>query len=103
MYNTDIQTTVSIRGHLLFLEYRVTEEWAVEWWLNPGCYFQQAQNGQVNEEINTGLNMLDTLLRTHESAHIEHTLLTEFESRQYAQEQADIALGANLDNEDVPF
>lgn len=96
MYGADIQTTLSIRGHLVFIEYRVTEEWAVEWWLNIGAY----QMEDDIEEVTSALNLLDTLLRTYEHERIESDLLDEFESRQYEQEQA---FAAQLAHKDIPF
>ena len=89
MYETDIQTTLSIRGEIVWIEYMVTENWAVEWWLNPGVYKDDYSE-----------SLLETLLRVHESKNIEEQLLSEFESRQYAEEQR---LAALVENEDIPF
>lgn len=96
MYGADIQTTLSIQGHVVFIEYRVTEEWAVEWWVNIGAY----QMEDDIEEVTSALNLLDTLLRTYQSERIEEKLLSEFEERQYAYEQSMAAL---LEQEDIPF
>lgn len=96
MYETHIQTTISIRGFVVFIEYTVTKEWAVEWWLNEGAY-------QISEqfcEVQTGLDLLETLLRTYEHDRIASTLISEFEQRQYAQEQAE---AAELMKEDIAF
>lgn len=95
MYDTHIQTTLSIRGFLVFIEYTVSKEWAVEWWLNRGAY-----SHAVNEETVSALALLDHLLRAHEYERIEEKLVTEFEERQYAQEQADAAL---LEQQDISF
>ena len=80
MYNTHIQTTISILGHIVFIEYMVTEEWAIEWWLSD--------------------QLVCSLLRAHYADKIYEILLTEFESRQYNQEQAYAATFANAD---IPF
>lgn len=92
MYNTDIQTTLSLRGHIIFIEYQVSKEHAVEWWPNYGVYEKCSPTFEA-------LEALTTLMRTHESDRIEGQLLTEFLSRQYAMEQAIGTKG----NEDVPF
>lgn len=96
MYDTHIQTTITIRGFLVFIEYRVTPEWAVEWWLNEGAYSASEQW----IEVQAALDLLDHLLRTHEDAHITRALLDEFESRQYEEEQR---LSAMTAEEDIPF
>lgn len=96
MFNTEIQTTVGVRGFVVFIEYFVTESYAIEWWLNRGSY----DPGHDHAEVSAGLDLLETLLRMHEHGRIESELLNEFESRQYAQEQAQAAL---LAQEDIPF
>jgi hypothetical protein len=95
MYNTDIQTTISILGYLVFVEYRVTESWAIEWWLTPGVYDDKNRN-----EAAPGAELLETLLRAHHSIQIENILSSEFESRQYEQEQMYAAETAKTD---IPF
>lgn len=94
MYNTQIQTTLSIMGHLIFVEYEVTPEWAVEWYLTDGAYDNE------NAAIDSGIDLLDVLLRAYHSEEIEAKLITEFESRQYEEEQKIIAL-AQI--EDIAF
>lgn len=96
MYDTHIQTTITVRGFIVFIEYMVTKDWAVEWWLNEGAY----QVAEQFEEAQMGLVLLETLLRTHEHEHISEKLISEFEHRKYAQEQAEAAL---LAQEDIPF
>ena len=91
MYNTHIQTTLGIRGHVVFIEYMVTEEWALSWWLNLGAYEDCIPNDEA-------VRLLETLLRTFEEERIEHQLMSEFESRKYAEEQKFIA-----NDEDIPF
>lgn len=83
MYNTHIQTTISILGHIVFIEYMVTQEWAIEWWLSD-----------------EGSELVCSLLRAHYADKIYEILLSEFESRQYNQEQAYAATFANAD---IPF
>lgn len=98
MYNTDIQTILSIRGHLVFLEYKVTPEWAVKWNINWGAYIETLDcESPVPEE---SIELLETLLRTYEHEYIQTQLLTEFESRQYEEEQRVIALAQQ---EDIAF
>lgn len=96
MFDTHIQTTISVRGFVVFIEYFVTSEWAVEWWLNEGAY----EASEQFVETQTALDLLESLLRTYEYEHISQKLIDEFESRQYAQEQAEAAL---LEQEDIPF
>ena len=96
MYDTDIQTTLSVLGHVVFIEYRVTPEWAVEWWLNPGEY----ADPEEPEVSGPGIELLETLLRTYERHRIEEQLLSEFESRKYEYEEA---MAARLALEDIPF
>ena len=88
MYNTHIQTTISILGHIVFIEYMVTEEWAIEWWLSD----------EGSEQFDRQL--VCSLLRAHYADKIYEILLTEFESRQYNQEQAYAATFADAD---IPF
>jgi hypothetical protein len=92
MYDTDIQTTISIMGHIVFLEYKLSKDWAVEWWLNRGCYGDCVEP----EIMAVGTELLESLLRTHWSGFIEQRLMDEFGSRQYAEE-------AKLSKEDIPF
>lgn len=94
MYDTHIQTSVSIRGHIVFLEYTVTPEWAVEWWLNAGVYNCEEAGAA------TALDLMQTLLRTYEHKDIEQILLSEFEDRQYHQEQA---ITKAVNEEDIDF
>lgn len=96
MYNTDIQTTLSVLGHIVFIEYRATEEWAIEWWLNPGEYADPAEP----DEAGPGIELLEALLRTYERNRIEEQLLNDFESRKYAHDES---LAAQFANEDIPF
>lgn len=96
MYNTHIQTTITVRGFVIFIEYFVTKDWAVEWWLNEGAY----EASEQFVETQAALDLLEALLRTHEHEHISEKLVSEFEARQYAQEQAEAAL---LAQEDIPF
>jgi hypothetical protein len=91
MYDTHIQTTIAIRGHVIFIEYFVTKDWAVEWWLNYGAYDLE------DSATNAAFNLLDTMLRTHEHARINGILMDEFEARQYEQEQRVSAL-ADMEN-----
>ena len=92
MHDTHIQTTLSIRGHIVFIEYSVTPEWAIDWWLNPGAY--------ETEDPSTvaALELLDSLLRTHEHATIREQLMDEFEARQYEEDQRLSALADMEDN-----
>lgn len=94
MYDTHIQTTLSIRGHVVFIEYMMTPEWALDWWLNEAAY--------ETEDASTvaALELLTTMLRCHEATRIETQLYTEFESRQYEMEQR---ASAELAKEDIPF
>jgi len=94
MYNTQIQTTLSIMGHLVFIEYTVTEEWAVEWYVNMGAYHI------ANATTSMGLDLMELLLRTNHAEKIEQQLFSEFEHRQYEEEQKVIALA---EQEDIPF
>lgn len=89
LYETDIQTTLSIRGEIVWIEYFVTPEWAIEWWLNPGVY-----------ENDYSTDLLETMLRMHENSYIQEQLINEFESRQYAEEQK---FSNALAQEDIPF
>ena len=88
MYDTNIQTTLAIRGHRVHITYRVTKNWAVDWWLTD------IPNRQGHVEL------LETLLRTHEYQTITEELLNEFESRQYHEEASAAAL---FDQQDIPF
>jgi len=81
MYDTHIQTTLSIRGHVVFIEYSMTREWAVDWWLNDAAYVSE------DAVTDTGLALLETLLRTHENQTINEMLADEFEARQYEEDQ----------------
>jgi len=94
MYNTQIQTTLSIMGHLIFIEYEVTPEWAVEWYLTDGAYDND------NAAIDSGIDLLDVMLRAYHCGEIETKLITEFESRKYEEEQKFVAL---TEQEDVTF
>lgn len=93
MYNTHIKTTVSVKGFVVFIEYFVTEEWAVEWWLDSEVYESEIPVRQ------TVVQLLNWYLRG-DAEIITTQLMDEFESRQYTQEQADIA---KLEQEDTPF
>lgn len=94
MYETQIQTTLSLLGHLVFVEYRMTKEWAVEWFINLAAYPSE------DATTDSALMLLESLLRTNYSDKIEQQLLSEFEGRQYAEEQAE---AAKLMEEDIPF
>jgi hypothetical protein len=85
MYDTHIQTTLSIRGHIVFIEYAVTPDWALDWWLNDAAY--PAEDAVTD----AGLALLETLLRTHEHKAIKKMLIDEFEARQYEEEQKFLA------------
>lgn len=98
MYDTDIQTSISVRGHLVFIEYNVSKDWAVSWSLSAGPYFTDPEN--LDPTVERGLLLLELMLRTYEADRIEEILLSEFEHRQYEQEQRTTA---ELINEDIPF
>lgn len=96
MYNTHIQTTLSLMGRLVFIEYIVTEEWAVEWYLNIDAYMHESESAATE----AALELLELLLRVNHSDKIEEQLTSEFESRQYEEEQRILTLAAE---EDIPF
>lgn len=97
MYDTEIQTSLSIRGNIIFVCYQVTKDWALEWWLNPGEYDEGREEYPV---LCQSMQMLDTLLRVHENERIEQILLSDFEHRQYAEEER---TAMQLAQEDIPF
>jgi len=93
MYNTHIKTTVSVKGFAVFIEYFVTNDWAVEWWLDPEVY-----DSEIPVRA-SAFDLLNWFLR-NEAGAITSDLVGEFEARLYAQEQAEAAV---LAQEDVPF
>ena len=88
LYDTEIQTTISLHGYRIWVCYTVSPEWAVSWWLNPGIY------------AGAGDEFFESLLRWHEGNQISEKLLSEFEARQYEYEQK---ITAQVEAEDIPF
>ena len=91
MFDTTIDTTVSIFGHIVFLQYKVNENWVLSWDLNYDVYDPDAY-------CDTGLQLLETFLRTHQWKEIREQLLDEFEARRYQHDEVMIEFA-----EDVPF
>jgi hypothetical protein len=88
MYDADIQTSINIDSFVIYLEYRVTAEEAVEWGLNPGMYGRE-------------LKVLEHFLRTWYSTEVEKEIIDDFQARLYAQEAAEAATYSL--KEDIPF
>lgn len=96
MFLKRIETTVSVMGFVVYLTYFVTVEKAVEWRLNLDWYGDSGDNMVVGP----GIEILDSLLRTHWSGFIGDKLLKEFELRMYEE---DAKLAAQADMEDLKF
>ena len=79
MYNRNLETTISLRGFIIFITYRVNEDWSVEWFLNRGEY-------EDSMPTDSAIELLESMLRMHEYQYIENELLSEFEARQYEEE-----------------
>lgn len=90
MYNETIKTTVDVRGHQLWIEYKVSPEYAISWWI-------VRSSTNLNDSC---LELLETMLRLHESESIRNSLIDEFEDRMYALEAQ---LHARMEEQDVPF
>lgn len=83
--DADIQTSVTILGYLVFLEYSVDQNDSIEWHLNAGHY------GHLEDST---VKCLDTLLRLHYGRHILNELRLDFRGKAYEHEQV---MNAKLD------
>lgn len=79
MYDLKINTSISILGHVFYVTYAVTREWAVEWYLSP----QEYEDAGDCEIMAAGIEGLETLLRVNYNAEIVSYLMSEFDARQY--------------------
>lgn len=80
MYDLKINTSISILGHVFYVTYAVTREWAVEWYLSPREY---EDAGAGDDIVAAGIEGLETLLRVNYNAEIVSYLMSEFDARQY--------------------
>lgn len=82
MYLQRINTTVSIMGLVVYVTYFVTNQNAVEWYLNQDWY---GDDGDCSIK-GPGIELLEVLLRRHWSSLIKHELFEEFQDRMYEEE-----------------